>query len=285
MESFEEVLPDLSPDMVLVVGDVNSTIACALVAVKCGIPVGHVEAGLRSFDRTMPEEINRLLTDQISAALYVSEASGVANLRREGVPEERIHFTGNTMIDTLVHLMPRIDAARTAASLGLEHGGYALVTLHRPSNVDDPVRLAALVDLLAELAGRLPVVFPVHPRTRGALDKLDVKFGDNVRLVEPVGYFDMMVLEENARIIATDSGGVQREAYFMQKPCITLRDETEWTETVQVGWNKLVGVEVERIVSEWKTFTPPAEQPPIFGDGKAGEKIAEILSKTTLSIN
>jgi UDP-N-acetylglucosamine 2-epimerase len=157
------------------------------------------------------------------------------------------------------------------------------VTVHRAANTDDPQRLANIVKALSQVGET--VVFPVHPRTRGALSKLDVQFGDNVLLIEPVGYFDMMVLEENARIIATDSGGVQREAYFMSKPCITLRDETEWTETVQVGWNKLVGVDVDTIVDAWKTFTPPAEQPPIFGDGKAGEKIAVILGKINLSIN
>jgi UDP-N-acetylglucosamine 2-epimerase len=169
------------------------------------------------------------------------------------------------------------------STLALAPASYGLVTVHRAANTDDPQRLSNIVKALSQVGET--VVFPVHPRTRAALSKLKVQFSDNVRVIDPVGYFDMMVLEENARIIATDSGGVQREAYFMQKPCITLRDETEWTETVEAGWNQLVGVDVETIVNAWRTFTPPGEQPPIFGDGKAGEKIAGLLSKITLSIN
>jgi UDP-GlcNAc3NAcA epimerase len=169
------------------------------------------------------------------------------------------------------------------STLRLASASYGLVTVHRAANTDDPKRLANIVKALSQVGET--VIFPVHPRTRGALEELNLQFGDNVRLIEPVGYFDMMLLEQNARIIATDSGGVQREAYFMGKPCITLRDETEWTETVEVGWNKLAGVEVDQIMNAWKTFMPPAEQPPIFGNGKAGEKIADILGKMSLSIN
>jgi UDP-N-acetylglucosamine 2-epimerase len=191
---------------------------------------------------------------------------------------------GDVMLDANIANRPLARGKSSVLpTLELAPDSYGLVTVHRAANTDDPKRLANIVKALNQVDEM--VVFPVHPRTRDALQKLDVKFDDNVRLIEPVGYFDMMVLEENARIIATDSGGVQREAYFMSKPCLTLRDETEWTETVEVGWNKLVGVEVEKVVNEWKTFAPPPAQPPIFGDGKAGEKIADILGNLNLSIN
>ena len=280
---FEELLFKEKPDCVIVRGDTNSTLAGALAASKLHIPTVHIEAGERSFDRRMPEEINRLVADKLASAFFCVSQTAVRQLANEGITKD-VYWVGDVMLDANLANRPLARQKSTVLStLGLDPASYGLVTVHRAANTDDPQRLANIVKALSQVGET--VVFPVHPRTRGALQKLGVQFGDNVRLIEPVGYFDMMVLEENARIIATDSGGVQREAYFMQKPCITLRDETEWTETVQVGWNKLVGVEVERIVSEWKTFTPPAEQPPIFGDGKAGEKIAEILGKTTLSIN
>jgi UDP-N-acetylglucosamine 2-epimerase len=280
---FEELLLKEKPDCVIVRGDTNSTLAGALAASKLHIPTVHIEAGERSFDRRMPEEINRLVADKLASAFFCVSQTAVKQLANEGITKD-VYWVGDVMLDANLVNRPLARQKSTVLStLGLAPASYGLVTVHRAANTDDPKRLANIVKALSQV-GEM-VVFPVHPRTRGALEKLDVQFGDNVKLIEPVGYFDMMVLEENARLIATDSGGVQREAYFMSKPCITLRDETEWTETVQMGWNKLVGVEVERIVSEWKTFTPPAEQPPIFGDGKAGEKIAEILGKTTLSIN
>ncbi len=280
---FEELLLKEKPDCVIVRGDTNSTLAGALAASKLHIPTVHIEAGERSFDRRMPEEINRLVADKLASAFFCVSQTAVKQLANEGIKKD-VYWVGDVMLDANLANRPLARQKSTVlATLGLDPASYGLVTVHRAANTDDPQRLANIVKALSQVGET--VVFPTHPRTRGALDKLDVKFGDNVRLIEPVGYFDMMVLVENARIIATDSGGVQREAYFMSKPCITLRDETEWTETVQVGWNKLVGVEVERIVSEWKTFTPPAEQPPIFGDGRAGEKIAGILGKMTLSIN
>jgi len=281
--SFEKVILSEQPDVVLVRGDTNSTLAGALVASKLHIPVVHVEAGERSFDRRMPEEINRLVADQLSSAYFCVSQTAVKQLAAEGITKD-VFWVGDVMLDANLANRPLARQKSTVLStLELVPEQYALVTVHRVANTDDPARLTNIVKALSSV-GEM-VVFPVHPRTRGALSKLDVQFGDNVRLIEPVGYYDMMVLEENARIIATDSGGVQREAYFMQKPCLTLRDETEWTETVQVGWNKLVGVDVDCIVNEWKTFTPPAEQPPIFGDGTAGEKIANILAKTILSVN
>jgi UDP-N-acetylglucosamine 2-epimerase (non-hydrolysing) len=245
MEAFEQVLAGLAAERVLVVGDANSTLACALTAAKCRIPVVHVEAGLRSFDRGMPEEINRILTDQLAELLFVTEPSGVENLRREGIPDERVHLTGNTMIDTLVHLMPRIDAAGTAESLGLERGGYAVVTLHRPSNVDEPGRLTELVDLLLELAAKLPVVFPVHPRTRGALEVAGqwsrLAAVPALRVLEPQPYFDFLSLMKGSRFVLTDSGGIQEETTFLGVPCVTARTSTERPITTEIGTNILVG--------------------------------------------
>lgn len=280
---FEELLIKEKPDCVIVRGDTNSTLAGALAASKLHFPTVHIEAGERSFDRRMPEEINRLVADKLSSAFFCVSQTAVKQLANEGITKD-VYWVGDVMLDANLANRPLARQKSTVLStLGFAPASYGLVTVHRAANTDDPERLANIVKALSQVGET--IIFPVHPRTRGALQKLDVQFDDNVRLIEPVGYFDMMVLEENARIIATDSGGVQREAYFMRKPCITLRDETEWTETVEVGWNKLVGVELDKIVSEWKTFTPPAEQPPIFGDGKAGEKIANILGKIDLSIN
>jgi len=280
---FEELLLKEKPDCVIVRGDTNSTIAGALAASKLHIPTVHIEAGERSFDRRMPEEINRLVADKLSSAFFCVSQTAVKQLADEGITRD-VYWVGDVMLDAnLANRLLARSKSTLLSRLELAPGSYGLVTVHRAANTDDPDRLTNIVKALSQVGET--IVFPVHPRTRGALQKLDVQFGDNVRLIEPVGYFDMMNLEENARIIATDSGGVQREAYFMSKPCITLRDETEWTETVAVGWNKLVGVDVNLIVDTWKTFVPPAEQPPIFGDGKAGEKIAEILGKLNLSIN
>jgi len=280
---FEELLLKEKPDCVIVRGDTNSTLAGALAASKLHIPTVHIEAGERSFDRRMPEEINRLVADKLSSAFFCVSQTAVKQLADEGITKD-VHWVGDVMLDANLANRPLARQKSTVLStLELVPASYGLVTVHRAANTDDPERLSNIVKALSQVGET--VIFPVHPRTRGALDKLDVQFGDNVRLIEPVGYFDMMVLEENARIIATDSGGVQREAYFMNKPCLTLRDETEWTETVEVGWNKLVGVDMNMIINEWKTFAPPAEQPPIFGDGKAGEKIANILGKINLSIN
>ena len=278
---FEEIVLKENPDLIIIRGDTNSTLAGALVASKLHIPVVHIEAGERSYDRRMPEEINRLVADQLSTAYFCVSQTAAKQLAREGITEN-VFWVGDVMLDANLANRPLARQKSTVLStLGLASGSFGLVTVHRAANTDDPARLANIVTALNQVGET--VVFPVHPRTRGALEKLDVQFADNVRVIEPVGYYDMMMLEENARIIATDSGGVQREAYFMKKPCITLRDETEWTETVHVGWNKLVGVDVDAILHEWKTFTPPAEQPPIFGDGKAGEKIAHQLDSIQFS--
>ncbi|MGQ0604436.1 MAG: non-hydrolyzing UDP-N-acetylglucosamine 2-epimerase [Anaerolineales bacterium] len=277
----EEVLLKEKPDLILVRGDTNSTLAGALAASKLHIPIAHIEAGERSFDRRMPEEINRVVTDSISDFYFCVSQTAVRHLAAEGIVEG-VHWVGDVMLDANLHNRPI--ARRNSdvlARLALKPGGYALVTVHRAANTDDPVRLSNIVAAL----NRAPetVVFPVHPRTRGALQKLGADFAPHVQLIEPLGYFDMMVLEENSRLIATDSGGVQREAYFFGKPCLTLRDETEWTETVEAGWNMLTGNDPERIAELWRTFAPPVAQPPIFGDGTAGQKIAQVLSKTPMT--
>lgn len=278
---FEEVVQQEKPDVIIIRGDTNSTLAGALVASKLHIPVVHIEAGERSYDRRMPEEINRLVADQLSSAYFCVSQTAVKQLAGEGITEN-VFWVGDVMLDANLANRPLARRKSTILSdLQLAPDSFGLVTVHRAANTDDPARLGNIVAALNQVGET--VVFPVHPRTRGALEKLDVQFAENVRVIEPVGYYDMMALEENARIIATDSGGVQREAYFMQKPCLTLRDETEWTETVHVGWNKLVGVDVDVIALEWKTFAPPTEQPPIFGDGTAGEKIAQQLDQLQFS--
>jgi UDP-N-acetylglucosamine 2-epimerase len=276
----EKVILKEKPDLVLIRGDTNSTLAAALVASKSHVPVVHVEAGERSFDRRMPEEINRLVADQLSSAHFCVSQTAVRQLAQEDITRN-VFWVGDVMLDAnLANRSLARQKSTILSQLEIAPQRYGLVTIHRAANTDDPLRLSNIVRALS-LVEEI-VIFPVHPRTRNALQKLDVQFGSNVRLIDPVGYYDMMMLEASARIIATDSGGVQREAYFMQKPCLTLRDETEWTETVTVGWNKLVGVDVAQILHEWKTFIPPVEQPPIFGDGTAGEKIAKILDRIQL---
>ncbi len=242
MIALEELFQRERPDALVVVGDVNSTMAGALVAVKMGIPVAHLEAGLRSGDRTMPEEINRIVTDSISDLLLTSCRDADANLLREGIPAERIRFVGNIMIDSLVHLLPKAERRDITARLDVEAGRYVLVTLHRPSNVDDPERLGLIVRQLAELAKDLPVVFPVHPRTRKMLDALsDLRpLTSGLRLLAPLGYLDFLALEMHAGAVVTDSGGVQEETSFLGIPCLTLRANTERPVTVTEGTNRLV---------------------------------------------
>jgi UDP-N-acetylglucosamine 2-epimerase (non-hydrolysing) len=286
MEAFERVLPGLAADLVLVVGDANTTLACGLAAVKCRLPLVHVEAGLRSFDRAMPEEINRILVDQMASRLFVTERSGIENLRREGVPDDRVHLTGNTMIDTLVYLMPRIDAARTAAGLGLEEGGYAVVTLHRPSNVDVPERLAALVELVRELGAELPVVFPVHPRTRRTLEGHGLwerLAGERaVRVLGPQPYFDFLSLMKHSRFVLTDSGGIQEETTFLGVPCVTARTSTERPVTTATGTNILVGEDFTAsraaIAGILAGRARRGEIPPLW-DGRAAERTVAILAE------
>jgi UDP-N-acetylglucosamine 2-epimerase (non-hydrolysing) len=284
MEAFARALPGLAPDLVLVVGDVNSTVACSLVAAQRGLAVGHVEAGLRSFDRTMPEEINRLVTDRVSDLLFVTEQSGMANLRREGIPDERVHFTGNTMIDTLTRLLPKIEAARAARKLGLERKGYAVVTLHRPSNVDTREDLEPLVDLLRETARELPVVFPVHPRTRASLESFALwsalAAAPGLRALEPRPYVEFLSLVKDAALVLTDSGGIQEETTFLGVPCITRRRTTERPSTVDLGTNVLVGDDVTRarqeIARAWNGHARRGTVPPLW-DGHCAERIVSVV--------
>jgi UDP-N-acetylglucosamine 2-epimerase len=272
----EDVLLKEQPDLVIVRGDTNSTLAGALAAAKLHLPVAHVEAGERSFDRRMPEEINRLVADSLSELFFCASHAAVNHLAAEGIVEG-VCWTGDVMLDANLHNRPLARRkSDVIARLGLTPKRYALVTVHRAGNTDNPDRLRNIVRALN--AAPETVIFPVHPRTRQALARLNEPFAAHIRLVDPVGYFDMMVLEENARLIVTDSGGVQREAYFFGAPCLTLRDETEWSETVEAGWNRLVGVQPNIVAEAWRTFAPPAEHPPIFGDGTAAQKIAAELS-------
>ena len=272
----EDVLINEQPDLLLIRGDTNSTLAGALAASKLHIPIAHIEAGERSFDRRMPEEINRLAADRLSDLFFCVSQTAVQHLRDEGV-RDSVHWVGDVMLDVMLANLP---LAREKSSvlnrLGLKSKGFALVTIHRAANTDDPRRLGNILSALSQV--NEDVVFPVHPRTRGLIDKLKRKIGDRVRMIEPVGYYDMVMLEENARLIATDSGGVQREAYFLKIPCLTLRDETEWVETITAGWNKLVGADEEKILSNWLSGKPPSEHPNIFGDGTASESISKVIS-------
>lgn len=269
---------------VVVVGDVNSTMACALVAVKLGIPVAHVEAGLRSFDRAMPEEINRLVTDSISDLLLVSEPDGLVNLEREGIAKDKIRYVGNVMIDSLVHQLPAARALDTPGALGLERGGYALVTLHRPSNVDGRERLLELVAFLRELGAQVPVVFPVHPRTDARLREQDLRdtlaAAPGVLLREPLGYREILGLMDGARLVVSDSGGIQEETSFLGVPCITLRPNTERPVTETAGTNIVVGeslVAAREAVADILAGRGKTGGPIDGWDGRAGERVAGAL--------
>jgi len=289
MKKFEPALDEVQPTAVLVVGDVNSTIACALVAAKKGVPVIHVEAGLRSFDRAMPEEINRVLTDQISDLLFTTEESGEENLLREGVAAHRIQFVGNVMIDTLVRNLPRaVPAAAIVAGAGrpgLADGadGYAVLTLHRPSNVDDPAVLRTLLETAATIAQRTPVIFPLHPRTRGMIEKAGLNHlveADNVLLLPPMGYLEMLGLMKQARVVLTDSGGIQEETTALGVPCITLRNNTERPITVEQGSNTIAGQDPAKILAIYDEVMAgggKAGRVPRFWDGQAAVRIAAAL--------
>lgn len=281
MKRFEPVVLGQKPDAVLVVGDVNSTVACALTAVKLGVPVAHVEAGLRSFDRSMPEEVNRVVTDAISRWLFVTERSGLENLRREGAPVENVFFVGNVMIDTLLASRDRIERSGVLEALGLADRGYAVLTLHRPSNVDDPAAFARLMGAVAELQRVVPVVFPVHPRTRSALAGLPGGPAPGLRPTDPLGYLDFLKLVAHARLVLTDSGGLQEETTALGVPCLTLRENTERPVTVEHGTNALVGVDPARIVrAGLRALDEPAGpgELPERWDGRAAPRIVDVLT-------
>ena len=279
IERIEPVLEREAPELVIVPGDVNSTLAAAIAAAQARIPIAHIESGLRSFDRTMPEEINREVTDQLSELLFLHSDEAAENLRSEGIADERMHMVGNTMIDTLVSLEPRFRAAGAASSLGLDPGSYLLVTLHRPALVDGPL-LAAAMERLAEVASEMPVVFPVHPRTRNTLDGLGGDY-EGVVLTDPVGYLDFLSLEADARAVLTDSGGIQEETTYLGVPCFTLRDNTERPVTVRAGTNTVLGLAPDRIAEIPALLEggagSGAERPSLW-DGHAAERVADIVA-------
>ncbi len=289
MERFEPVLDDRRPDCIVVVGDVNSTIACALVAAKKMIRVVHVEAGLRSFDRTMPEEINRILTDAISDLMLTSEPSGRRHLLTEGRPEDAIRHVGNVMIDTLEWVRPKMEAMTPWAAYGLTRGGYGLVTLHRPSNVDDPDVLRGILDCLVRMSADLPLVFPAHPRTVARIGALgwtagekegDKALGARLQFTEPVDYVESIALQAGAAVVLTDSGGIQEEASHLDVPCLTLRANTERPITVDLGTSTLVGSDPARIEAAFREVRggtyKKASRIPLW-DGHTAERIADVL--------
>ncbi len=279
MERLEPVLLDERPDLVVVPGDVNSTVAAALTAAKLQIPVAHIEAGLRSFDRTMPEELNRIVTDQLSDQLFIHSPEANDNLHAEGIPAARIHLVGNTMIDTLVALEPRFRAAGAAAKLGVEPAEFVLVTLHRPALVDGPL-LEETIRQLAALARELPVVFPVHPRTRAMMETIAAEH-PGLLLCEPLGYLDFLSLLADSRAVLTDSGGIQEETTYLGIPCFTLRDNTERPITISAGTNTLLGLDPAAITQiplalAQRPAKPPV--PPPLWDGHAAERIAAVVA-------
>lgn len=280
IERLEPVLEEERPDLVMVPGDVNSTLAAALTAAKMQIPVGHIESGLRSFDRTMPEELNRIVADQLSAHLFLHCEEAAANLRAEGITEERMHLVGNTMIDTLVALEQRFRAAGAAERLGVEPGKFVLVTLHRPALVDGPL-LPETIAHLAALAREMPVVFPVHPRTRGMMETVESNH-PGLLLCEPLGYLDFLSLLADARAVLTDSGGIQEETTYLGIPCFTLRANTERPITITAGTNTLLGLDpaaISKIPAALSQNPPGHPQPPPLWDGHASERIADVIAR------
>ena len=285
MERFEPVVIEEKPDWVLVVGDVNSTLACALVCVKLGVKVAHVEAGLRSRDRTMPEEINRLLTDQIADLLFTPSADANDNLLAEGIPVERIRLVGNVMIDSLYKHLERSSQSKIKEQLGVAGGDYAVLTLHRPSNVDGLRAFSSILDALEKIGARLPIIFPVHPRTLKMIDELQltdrIKEAEGLRLIDPLGYLDFLSLYSGARLVLTDSGGIQEETTVLGVPCVTLRESTERPITVSLGTNTIVGTETDKIVSAAFAALDEPRKPsatiPLW-DGKTAGRIVDVLA-------
>lgn len=282
LAALEETIAARKPDWVLVYGDTNSTLAGALAAAKLRVQVAHVEAGLRSFNRAMPEEINRVVADHVADLLFAPTAAAVANLEREGLAGARVVRTGDVMYDAMQKYAQLAgERSRVLADLGLAPGRYLLATVHRAENTDDLARLRAIFEGLAAFSVRLPVVLPLHPRTRKRLAEAGFRAPSGLRIVEPVGYLDMIQLERHARLVATDSGGVQKEAYFHRVPCVTLRGETEWVELVAAGWNQLLPPDTPQAVgqgiAEALERTPPAWQP-LYGDGRAAQAIVAALA-------
>lgn len=276
LAAIEDVLLREKPDWVLVYGDTNSTLAGALAAAKLHIPIAHVEAGLRSYNRAMPEEINRVLTDHCSHLLFCPTLTAVDNLATEGI-HNGVHLVGDVMVDALYFFLPKAEQSPILNQHSLTPGEYVLATIHRASNTDTAEALVQVLDCLAQ--SQWPVVWPIHPRTAAALERFALTSSPNVRLIPPVGYLEMLALEKNARFILTDSGGVQKEAYIFAVPCITLREDTEWVETVAQGWNTLTGSDVVKVQEALARPRPDTAPPPIFGDGAAASQIAHYLSQ------
>jgi UDP-GlcNAc3NAcA epimerase len=275
MIALEKTLLELKPDLVLVYGDTNSTLAGALAAAKLQLQVAHVEAGLRSYNRGMPEEINRVVTDHLSELLFCPTQAAVHNLEQEGI-KAGVHLVGDVMYDALLHNLSLAQQRSSVLDeLGLKPGAYALATVHRAANTDDPANMGAILKALGALPVR--IVLPLHPRTRKLLAEFALTPAPNVALVEPVGYLDMLTLEQHAGCILTDSGGIQKEAYLLGVRCITLREETEWVETVSAGWNVLVGADSDRIEAAYREWFPGGERPLLYGDGHAAEAIRDLL--------
>ncbi len=282
MMALEPVLQAERPDVVLVYGDTNSTLAAALVAVKLGLPLAHVEAGLRSYNRSMPEEHNRRLTDHASDWLLCPTATAVKNLAAEGLTRG-VHLVGDVMYDAVRYNLARAEqAADLLPGLGLEPGQYYLATIHRPYNTDQPENLLNIWTALAHLT--LPVVIPVHPRTRRLLQQAGIATPETLRVIDPVGHLDMLRLEKQAQAILTDSGGVQKEAYFLAVPCVTIRPETEWVETVEAGWNTLAQPTLASVEAALQRPRPRQSPPPVFGDGQAAEHIVEVLAASANAV-
>lgn len=284
MMEFEKVVLEEKPDLVIVVGDVNSTMACSIVASKLHVKVAHVEAGLRSFDRTMPEEINRLVTDALSDLLFVTEQSGLDNLKKEGIADSKVHFVGHVMIDSLIHFTEKAKKSVIKSKLNVENKGYILVTLHRPSNVDNRENFIKLLNAFEVVEKDTRIIFPIHPRSKKmiaefGLDK-QIKRMENLVLLEPLGYLDFMNLLHNARFVLTDSGGIQEETTYLGVPCLTMRENTERPVTVDLGTNTLVGSNTELIISEAKKILSGKNKngqiPPLW-DGKAAERIVQKI--------
>lgn len=287
MQAFEPVVLEEKPDWVLVVGDVNSTIACALVCSKLGVKVVHVEAGLRSYDRTMPEEVNRILTDQISDLLLTPSEDGDENLKKEGIDESKIKFVGNVMIDSLFYNLEKANKLKVRENLGLDKKDYSVLTLHRPSNVDDEKKLSNLLEALISISEKVPIIFPAHPRTKGNIEKFGLSekiAASNIKLIEPLGYLNFMNLYSGAKLVLTDSGGLQEETTALGIPCLTLRENTERPVTISHGTNILVGTNPEKIKqAAFEILSRPDSTnkkiPPLW-DGHTAERICNAISET-----
>lgn len=277
LEAIEKVLLEEKPDFVLVYGDTNSTLAGALAAAKLHMPVAHVEAGLRSFNRKMPEEINRIMADHIADALFTPTETAMKNLRHEGIAEEKLHLVGDVMFDAALFYWDRGKRPDGLLDIIKDGESFILATVHRAENTDDRTRLSGILDGLSKTS--VPVVLPLHPRTKSKLEAFDLSLPTNIHVIPPVSYLEMVWLEANCSAVATDSGGVQKEAYFFSKPCVTLRDETEWVELVQEGWNNLVGADAKLIADGLQNAKTPVTETALYGDGTSAEKVVNTLLK------